>query len=164
MAICSEACSPLCSSVRGPGALCVTVVLAVQALLFADGGLSALGLNVINMAMIGAFAGYAIFVAIRTVLPTTRSGIVVASGLAAFVAPILAAIAFTFEYAIGGNDAVSVSTVGWAMIGVHALIGIGEGIITALTISAVMSSRPDLVYGARNLTSDPVPAGEPVAV
>src|SRR6187402_3581674 len=58
------------------GALCVTVVLVVQAMLFADGGLSALGLNVINMAMIGAFAGYALFVLIRTVLPATRSGIV----------------------------------------------------------------------------------------
>ena len=64
----------------------------------------------------------------------------------------LAAIAFTLEYAIGGNDVASVATVGWAMIGVHALIGIGEGVITALTVSAVMSSRPDLVYGAGNLT------------
>ncbi|MET0910842.1 MAG: energy-coupling factor ABC transporter permease [Ilumatobacteraceae bacterium] len=146
------------------GALCVTVVLAVQALLFADGGLSALGLNVINMAMIGAFAGYVIFVAIRTVVPSTRSGVVIASGIAAFVAPVLAAVAFTFEYAIGGNAAAPVATVGWAMIGVHLLIGIGEGIITALTVSAVMSSRPDLVYGARNLTFDPVPIGDPVGV
>ncbi len=146
------------------GALCVTVVLVVQAMLFADGGLSALGLNVINMAMIGAFAGYALFVVIRTVLPASRSGIVVSSGLAAFVAPVLAAIAFTFEYAIGGNDAASVATVGWAMIGVHALIGIGEGVITALTVSAVMSSRPDLVYGARQLTFAPAVTAEPVAV
>jgi cobalt/nickel transport system permease protein len=146
------------------GALCVTVVLVVQAMLFADGGLSALGLNVINMAMIGAFAGYALFVLIRTLLPASRSGVVVAAGLAAFVAPVLAAVAFTFEYAIGGNDGASVATVGWAMIVVHALIGIGEGIITALTVSAVMSSRPDLVEGARQLTFDPVVAAEPVAV
>ncbi|MET0910274.1 MAG: energy-coupling factor ABC transporter permease [Ilumatobacteraceae bacterium] len=146
------------------GALCVTVVLVVQAMLFADGGLSALGLNVINMAMIGAFAGYGIFVLIRTLLPTSRTGVVVSSGVAAFVAPVLAAVAFTFEYAIGGNDAASVATVAWAMIGVHALIGIGEGIITALTISAVMSSRPDLVYGARNLPFVSVVPAEPVAV
>ena len=77
----------------------------------------------------------------------------VASGIAAFVAPVLAAIAFTFEYAIGGNDAAPVATVGWAMIGVHVLIGIGEGVITALTVSAVMSSRPDLgVRSAPTLT------------
>lgn len=145
------------------GALCVTVVLVVQAMLFADGGLSALGLNVINMAMLGAFAGYALFVVVRTVLPASRSGVVVSSGLAAFVAPVLAAIAFTLEYAIGGNDVASVATVGWAMIGVHALIGIGEGVITALTVSAVMSSRPDLVYGARQLTCAPSVTAEPVA-
>ena len=62
------------------GALCVTVVLVVQALLFADGGLSALGLNVINMAMIGAFAGYGLFVVPRRVLPATARGVVVAAG------------------------------------------------------------------------------------
>jgi cobalamin biosynthesis protein CbiM len=156
----------LAAVLAGPwaGALCVTVVLVVQSMLFADGGLSALGLNVINMAMIGAFAGYAIFVVIRTLLPSSRTGIVVAAGLAAFVAPILAAVAFTVEYAVGGNDAASVATVGWAMIGVHAVIGVGEGFITAMTVSAVMSSRPDLVEGARNLAPRAGAPADPVAV
>jgi cobalt/nickel transport system permease protein len=90
-------------------------------------------------------------VVIRTVLPASRSGVVVSSGLAAFVAPVLAAIAFTLEYAIGGNDVASVATVGWAMIGVHALVGIGEGVITALTVGVVLGVRPDLVYGAQDL-------------
>ena len=133
------------------GALCVSVVLIVQALLFADGGLSALGLNVINMAMIGAFVGYGLFVAVRTVLPRTRQAVVLASGIAAFLAPVLAAVAFTLEYAIGGNDAAPIGTVAWAMIGVHVVIGVGEGAITALTVSAVLTTRPDLVYGARDL-------------
>ena len=140
------------------GALCVTVVLIVQALLFADGGLSALGLNVINMAFVGAFVGYGIFLAVRKVLPARRPSVVVAAGIAAALAPVLAAVAFTLQYAIGGNGAASVSTVATAMIGVHVLIGIGEGIITAMTISAVMASRPDLVYGARDL----MPAQAPV--
>ena len=73
------------------------------------------------------------------------------SGLAAFAAPVLAAIAFVGEYAIGGNDAVSVGSVAGAMVGVHALIGIGEGIITALAVGSVMAMRPDLVYGARGI-------------
>ena len=50
------------------GALAVTVVLVVQALLFADGGLSALGLNVVNMALVGAFAGYGVFLVVRRLL------------------------------------------------------------------------------------------------
>jgi cobalt/nickel transport system permease protein len=133
------------------GALCVTVVLIVQALLFADGGLSALGLNVINMAFVGAFVGYIVFLALRRVLPAKRSSVVLAAGFAAALAPVLAAVVFALEYAIGGNGAASVGRVATAMIGVHVLIGIGEGIITSMTISAVLASRPDLVYGAREL-------------
>ena len=146
------------------GALCVSVVLVVQALLFADGGLSALGLNVINMAMIGAFAGYGLFVVARRVLPATARGVVVAAGLAAAAAPVLAAVAFTIEYAVGGNDAAATATVAWAMIGVHLVIGVGEGVITALTVSAVIATRPDLVFGARRLARrSPLPDTDPVA-
>jgi cobalt/nickel transport system permease protein len=127
------------------GALAVTVVLVVQALLFADGGLSALGLNVVNMALIGAFGGYGIFLLIRKLVPS----VTIAAGLAGFTAPVLASIGFTLQYAVGGNDAVSVASLATAMIGVHILIGVGEGIITALAVGSVMATRPDLVYGAR---------------
>jgi cobalt/nickel transport system permease protein len=142
------------------GAICVTVVLFVQALLFADGGLSALGLNVVNMALVGSFVGYGIFLAVRRLMPAKRSSVVVASGIAAGLAPVLAAVFFTLEYAIGGNGAVSVGDLATAMIGVHLLIGIGEGVITAMTVSAVLASRPDLVYGARDIppTTAPVAA------
>lgn len=133
------------------GALAVTVVLVVQALLFADGGLSALGLNIVNMALVGAFAGYGIFLVLRKLLGNTRSSVTLASGLAGFFAPVLAAAVFVVEYAIGGNDAVSMGAVIGAMVGVHALIGIGEGIITALAVGSVMAMRPDLVYGARGI-------------
>jgi cobalt/nickel transport system permease protein len=127
------------------GALAVTVVLVVQALLFADGGLSALGLNVVNMALIGAFAGYGIFLLARRLV----GSVTVAAGLAGFIAPVLAAIGFSLQYAVGGNDAVSVGSLATAMVGVHLLIGIGEGIITAFAVGSVMATRPDLVYGAR---------------
>jgi cobalt/nickel transport system permease protein len=145
------------------GALCVTIVLLVQGLLFADGGLSALGLNVINMAFVGAFVGYGIFLGLRTLLPDKRSSVVGSAGIAAALAPVLASVVFTLEYAIGGNGAASVGKVAAAMIGVHVLIGIGEGIITAMTVSAVMVSRPDLVHGAQDLlptcaTVDTAPA------
>lgn len=133
------------------GSLAVTTVLVVQSLLFADGGVSALGLNIINMAFIPAFIAYGLFVVIRRFLPDTRSGVLAATAIAAFASVVLASIGFAIEYALGGNGAASVGTVAAAMIGVHVLIGFGEAIITTLTVGAVLASRPDLVYGARDL-------------
>ena len=130
------------------------VVLLVQCLLFADGGLSALGLNIINMSLVTALGGYAVFRALRFVLPKAKSSVVGAAGVAAFVSVVLASVAFTIEYALGGEGSASVGTVFAAMVGVHTLIGIGEGVITALTVTLVLSVRPDLVYGARDLLPD----------
>jgi cobalt/nickel transport system permease protein len=145
------------------GALAVTVVLVVQALLFADGGLSALGLNVINMALAGSFVGYGVYLLLRKLLGGRSSQVTAAAGIAAFLVPLIASLVFTVEYAIGGNDAVPVGTVAAAMIGVHALIGIGEGIITSLAVGAVMSMRPDLVYGARELQLVPTTTVQGIA-
>lgn len=133
------------------GVICIALVLFVQALFFADGGLSALGLNVLNMALIGGLGGYAVFLAIRGLLPKTRPMVVAASAIAAGASVVLASIAFFVEYAIGGVGEVSLGAMFAAMVGVHALIGIGEAVITALTVSAVLGVRPDLVYGARDL-------------
>ena len=133
------------------GALCVAVVLLVQALLFADGGLSALGLNIINMALVTAWGGYAVFLLLRRALPATKASVTAAAGVAAGVSVVLASLAFVVEYAIGGTGGAPVATVFGAMVGVHTLIGIGEGIITALTVAAVLAVRPDLVYGAADL-------------
>ena len=133
------------------GALCVSVVLLVQGLLFADGGLSALGLNIINMALVTAWGGYTIFLLLRRALPATRSSVTVSAGVAAGTSVVLASLAFVIEYAIGGNGGASVGTVFAAMVGVHTLIGIGESIITDLTVGVVLGVRPDLVYGAADL-------------
>ena len=132
------------------GAICVAVVLMVQAL-FADGGLTALGLNIVNMALITAFGGYAIFLFLRRALPKTRGGVVTASGIAAMISVVLASLGFTLEYALGGTGTTSVGTVAAAMVGVHFLIGIGEGLITAITVGVVLNVRPDLVYGAQDM-------------
>jgi cobalt/nickel transport system permease protein len=142
------------------GALAVSVVLVVQSLVFADGGLSALGLNILNMAVVGALGGYMLFVVARRLLPRSRTGITLAAGFAAGCAPVLAALMFTLEYAIGDNGAAPLATVATAMVGVHALIGLGEGVITALTVSAVIATRPDLVHGATALR----PARRPVPI
>lgn len=130
------------------GALCITVVLAVQALLFADGGLTALGLNVVNLGLVGALGGYVVFAGLRTLLPSGRVSVPAAAGLAAFASVPMAAAAFTIELAIGGNVDVAIGDVALAMLGTHVLIGIGEAVITTTAVGAVLAARPDLVHGA----------------
>ena len=124
------------------GVLCVAIVLVVQALLFADGGLTALGTNITNMALIGVAVGYT---AARLLLPIVRRLPVVAF-VAALLGTVCASAGFIVEYAIGGASGSTLGEVTWYMLGTHALIGIGEGIITAITVGAVAKARPDLVY------------------
>jgi cobalt/nickel transport system permease protein len=137
------------------GSLALAVVLVVQALLFADGGLSALGLNVVNLALVPAFAGYGLFRAARWLLPATRAGVLAATAVAACASVLLAALAFSIEYALGGNGAAATGTVTAAMVGVHVPIALGEAVATTLTVGAVLAARPDLVSGARDLRRAP---------
>jgi cobalt/nickel transport system permease protein len=130
------------------GALALTVVLVVQGVFFADGGLSALGLNVFNMAVVGTLGGWLLYRGLIALLPKNRPATVAAAGVAAGLAVPLAAMAFVLEYALGGAGGASVATVAAAMGGVHALIGVGEGLITALVVGAVLATRPDLVAEA----------------
>lgn len=130
--------------------LALSVVLIIQAFLFADGGLTALGLNIFNMGVVGVWASFGIFFILKKLLPRTKSSIVVASFIAALLSVPAAAAGFVLQYAIGANATFSVSTVLSAMIGTHVFIGIGEAIITALTVSAVLASRSDLVFGWDN--------------
>ena len=127
--------------------LALTVVLGIQALLFADGGLSALGLNIFNMSILGVATSYLVFIIARKILPNVRGSIPLAAGIAAFISVPVAATGFAIQYAIGGTGTAPASTVFAAMFGTHVLIGIGEAVITVLTVSAIMATRSDLVYG-----------------
>ncbi|MFE3635211.1 energy-coupling factor ABC transporter permease [Streptomyces cellostaticus] len=133
------------------GVLCVSVVLLMQGVLFADGGLTALGVNITDMAIVTTVVSYAVFRGLLAVLPRKRRSVTVASFVAALVSVPAAAVAFTLMYAVGGTTDVSIGKVASAMIGVHVLIGVGEAVITALTVGAVVAVRPDLVHGARGL-------------
>ena len=126
-------------------AVCLAVVVAVQAL-FADGGLTALGLNLVNLSLVTTIGGYALLRLLLAVLPPTRTAFVAACGLAAGASVVLAALAFVAEYVLGGTAAVDVTTVLAGMIGVHSLIAIGEGLATAGAVSALLVARPDLVH------------------
>ncbi|MFI7410806.1 energy-coupling factor ABC transporter permease [Streptomyces sp. NPDC049627] len=157
------------------GVLCVSVVLLMQGILFADGGLTALGVNITDMAVVTTVVSYAVFRGLVKVLPRRRRSVTVASFVAALVSVPAAAVAFTLIYAVGGTTDVSIGKVATAMVGVHVLIGIGEAAITGLTVGAVVAVRPDLVYGARDLRQRlklrvngelidaPAPAAAPVA-
>jgi len=136
----------------GPWAatLALTVVLLMQAFLFADGGLTALGLSVFNMSILAVWAGYGIFLLARKILPKNKASISAAAFVGALLSVPIAAAGFTLQYAMGGTATFSTSTVFTAMVGTHVLIGIGEAIITGLTVSAVLASRSDLVYGWKN--------------
>lgn len=132
------------------GALCVSIVLVVQSLLFADGGLTMLGANITNMALVGTALGYLVALALRRFAARSRPGLLTTAFVAGFVNTVAAAAGFLVEYAIGGAAGYSVATAAVAMIGIHCLIGIGEGVITALTVGAVSGVRPDLVHLLRS--------------
>ena len=145
----------LAAVLLGPatGLLVVTVVVVVQALLFADGGITALGYNVLNMAVVTSLGGWAVFRGVRRLVPSTRTAVAGAAGVAAFASVVLSSMAFSIQWLFGASAPIPFDRVFGAMVGVHALIGLGEGIITGLTVSAVLAARPDLVAGA-----DGVPA------
>jgi cobalt/nickel transport system permease protein len=128
------------------GALCVGIVLIVQALLFADGGLTALGTNITNLALIGTAAGIGVAMLLRRFATRGRRELLAVTFVAALVSTVLASAGFVLQYAIGGAGGASLGTVAVSVLAVHVLIGIGEGVITALTVGAVASARPDLVY------------------
>ena len=135
--------SVLVAALLGPAAavVVVTTVLIVQCLVFADGGITALGANVFNMGLTATIVGSSVFALLTRVLPGRR-GQVTAIAFAGWFATVLAAIACAGELAASG-------TIGWrvafpAMTGIHAIIGLGEGALSAVVYMAVVRTRPDL--------------------
>ena len=139
------------------GALCVATVLVVQCLLFADGGLTALGLNIFNMAILGTAAGYLLVAGLLRMLPRTSSGVATAAFAGAVVSVVVASQGFVLQYWMGGTTDLSIGAVSLTMAGVHTLIGIGEGLITATTVATVARVRPDLVYALRRFRTPATP-------
>jgi cobalt/nickel transport system permease protein len=132
----------------GPGAAAVVIacVLLVQAFLFSDGGVLALGANIFNMSFMGAVAGSAIYRFGRKITLGLR-GQITAVFFAAWLSTVLASAACAGELAFSGT--LPATVVFPAMISVHALIGIGEGLITTLVILTIAKVRPDLLEPQR---------------
>ena len=134
--------------VLGPrlGLICLSVVVIIQSLLFADGGLSALGVNVLNMAIVTSATSWFIVKYWIKFIGKNKTSIVSVSVLAGILSVVFSSIAFTIQYAIGGTISIPVGTVLLAMVTTHFIIGFGEGIITALIITLLIRVRPDLIY------------------
>jgi cobalt/nickel transport system permease protein len=129
----------------GPWIACLvmSVVLIVQCFAFADGGVSALGANILNMGVLGALLAGLLVIAAQKVLPPTRTAFLGTVGVVAWLTVMTGATGTSFELAM--SDTVSLEAVLPAMLGVHSLIGIGEAVITVSAVAAVLASRPDLV-------------------
>lgn len=146
----------LAAVLAGPwtAVLCLSVVLLVQGLLMADGGITALGTNITLIGIVTVAVGWAVFVLLRRVLPRSLASVAPAAAVGAFVSVPVAALVFTGLFAVGGNAPVDLGSVAAAMVGWHTLIGLGEAVVTGLVVASVVSARPDLVHGARHLIAE----------
>ena len=134
--------------VLGPrlGLICLSVVVIIQSLLFADGGLSALGINVMNMAIVTSVTAWVVVKYWIKFIGKNPSSLIIVSVLSGIVSVVFSSIAFMVQYILGGTISIPVGTVLIAMISVHFLIGFGEGVITALIVGLLIRVRPDLIY------------------
>ena len=140
----------LAVALLGPwlGPVVITVVTVVQALFLGDGGVSALGVNVVNLALVPAAVGYPVLLGLRRVLPRGPTSTAVAAGVAAGASVLAAAVLFTAEYAVGGAAGVPLRTVAVSTIGVYALVAVFEGLVTTLVVRGLLALRADLVQVA----------------
>lgn len=131
--------------------LCLSTVFLVQCLLFADGGITALGTNILLMGVTTVLVGWLVFRLLQRVMPQRISLVPFQAAAGALLSVPVAALLFVGLYAVGGAVAIPLDTLAATMLGVHVLIGVGEAVITFLAVSAIVSVRPDLVYGARGV-------------
>jgi cobalt/nickel transport system permease protein len=146
--------------------LVLTVVLAVQALVFADGGLTALGTNILLIGIVTVAVGWLVTKVMLRLLPKRPASVVPAAFVGALLSVPAAAGVFVLLYLVGGATELPFGALLATMLGWHTLIGLGEAFITAATVGAVIAVRPDLVYAARGLQQTLVlrtPDGQQIA-
>lgn len=122
------------------GMLVMTAVIAVQALLFQDGGLLVMGANILNMGLVTAAIGYGLY---RGFAGGNRILKLSVAGVAAWLSVMAGALFTSMELWLSGYAKLQIVIP--AMLGVHALIGIGEALITVAALAFILQSRPDLL-------------------
>lgn len=135
----------LAAIIMGPWAavLIMTSVIGIQALVFQDGGLLALGFNVVNMGILTAFSGHFIYQTLRRMMGEGRNSLLVAGAVGAWLSVVVGAVATALELGLSGTSPISVALP--AMVGVHVLIGLGEAIITVGALAFLYATRRDLL-------------------
>jgi cobalt/nickel transport system permease protein len=121
----------------------MSCVLIAQCLIFQDGGLLALGANIFNMGIVGSFSSYYVYRLVTSSMSNSRKSRLIGGFAGSWIAIVLAAIACALELSISGSSPLGIVLP--AMAGIHALIGIVEGLVTVAVISAVLATRPDLI-------------------
>jgi cobalt/nickel transport system permease protein len=134
----------LAAVLLGPwaGTLVMACVVAVQALLFQDGGLVVMGANIFNMGIVGTLGGYYVFRLLAGLLGGEQRARIPAAALAAWVAVVTGSLTMTIQLTASGTTPIELALP--AMLGVHALIGIGEALITAAALGFIAATRADL--------------------
>jgi cobalt/nickel transport system permease protein len=135
----------LATILLGPWAavLVMTCVVSIQALIFQDGGLLVLGANLFNMAVIGPAVSYLVYATVKRLSGGQRWGIFAGSALAAWASIFIASLSCSLQIAVSGISPANVAVP--AMAGIHALIGLGEALITLGAVSLVYAARRDLL-------------------
>ena len=149
----------LTSVVLGPwaGCLAITLVLTVQAVLFNDGGLLSLGANILNMGVVGGWGGYAIYSSVRKWLGTGTNSAIPAAMIAAWVSVLAAAAVFCLEFGCStGSNQFSLRGIFVLMVLYHALIGVGEALITGGILGFILARRPEFIPS----TTSPSPVSD----
>jgi cobalt/nickel transport system permease protein len=132
----------LAVALLGPwlGAVTMAVVTVLQALVFGDGGITTLGLNIFNLAVLPALLGYPLILGLRRVAPLP-----IACGMAAFCVVLVAACCFVAESALGALSTVDIGALGGSILGTYAVIAVIEGVLTALIVKALLGVAPELL-------------------
>jgi cobalt/nickel transport system permease protein len=140
----------LAAIVMGPWAalLIMTAVVAVQGLIYQDGGLIVMGWNIVNMGAMAAFCGFLSYTQARRLGGGTRNAVLAASFAAGWISVVAASAATAIELAASGTAPLALAMA--AMTSVHGLIGIGEGLITAAAVGLLLATRPELLGGGQS--------------
>lgn len=144
----------LATILLGPWAatLVLTSVVSIQALIFQDGGLLALGANIFNMGIVGVAAAYTAYTTLRRLFGSRSWGLMASAFLSAWLSVEVSALAVALQLALSGTSPANIAIP--AMAGIHAIIGIGEGLITAGAVAFLLAARKDLLT-----SQDQQPAG-----
>lgn len=125
--------------------ICLATVLIIQAVLFADGGITALGANIFNMGLVGVWVGWGLTQTLQRLLGGSRGRLPLAAGIGAGISVVVAAFVASIELALSGTAPINIVLP--TMTGIHVLIGVGEGLITGGVLTYLATARPDLLPG-----------------